>query len=301
MVRAKAVRAPDILRGFTRRLFPDAAAPSTSDVRLSQAGVFAEAARRVDEPLDLLPSGDATIVSALLWQRAATWAAAAAGAFPDGARGEEVRDLLERIAGGSESFAFVETLMKAEVARPDAQAFDITPHLATLKTFSEKLIDELERPARAERRKHMVKRWRLVAGLAAVAALIWVIAGWTRPPDLVPSARRAASSEYYPCSTSPCGDALFHTVLEKNPWVSYDFGAQKELHGIDVRNRMDCCGERAVPLVVETSNDARHWTQQARTDELFVTWSPKLRGRARYVRLRVARESYLHLSAVSIH
>ena len=104
----------------------------------------------------------------------------------------------------------------------------------------------------------------------------------------------------YACTAGECGNALFHTQSEANPWVQFDFGSEKKLHSIAVTNRTDCCYERAVPLVVETSTDGRGWKAQARATEQFMTWSAKLRGRARYVRLRIAGTNYLHLSTIVI-
>lgn len=94
---------------------------------------------------------------------------------------------------------------------------------------------------------------------------------------------------------------FFHTNEEDSPWVQYDLGEPKTFHEVEVQNRLDCCGDRAVPLVVEVSDDEKSWTQVARMDEPFARWVPTFPPRrARYVRLRVARRSILHLEAVAI-
>jgi hypothetical protein len=80
----------------------------------------------------------------------------------------------------------------------------------------------------------------------------------------------------------------------------YDFGRPVDLHSIEVENRTDCCYERAVPLVVETSLDQASWFEQARTDRAFGTWSSTLHGRAQFVRLRADKKTYLHLGAIVV-
>jgi hypothetical protein len=300
MIQASNVRAVELLRRLGRAVWPPVtSASSGNDARLTQAKLFAEIARRVDRPLDVLPEGDATLVSSLLWQRAAAFGIAASGASKDGTAGAEARALLERLAGGSESLALVEASVRSDLAMPGGESVEAT-RVATLKSFSERLIDELERPARTEHRQRVARTMRVLVAIAIVGTSLWLVALWTRPPDLVPGARRSLSSQFSPCYPGQCGDAVFHTALEANPWVAYDLGAPRRLHSIDVQNRTDCCRERAVPLVVETSNDQKTWTEQARTSEPFVTWSANLRGRARYVRLRAATTTHLHLKAVGI-
>ncbi len=43
---------------------------------------------------------------------------------------------------------------------------------------------------------------------------------------------------------------LFHTTLEKDPWVEVDLGEERAISRVTVTNRVDCCQERAVPMVV---------------------------------------------------
>jgi hypothetical protein len=68
-----------------------------------------------------------------------------------------------------------------------------------------------------------------------------------------------------------------------------------------VENRLDCCGERARPLVIEISSDRKKWTQVVRHDDFFTTWRASFpRVRARFVRVRVPGSGILHLSRVRI-
>ena len=68
-----------------------------------------------------------------------------------------------------------------------------------------------------------------------------------------------------------------------------------------VDNRTDCCSERAVPLIVETSVDHLRWSEAARRIEDFTSWKTAFPARnARWVRLRVPRRTLLHLTGVRI-
>ena len=70
---------------------------------------------------------------------------------------------------------------------------------------------------------------------------------------------------------------------------------------IDVSNRADCCQERAVPLIAEISMDRVHWKEVGRQTKEFTTWKAKFpRTDARYVRLRVPRQTYFGFADVSI-
>jgi hypothetical protein len=75
----------------------------------------------------------------------------------------------------------------------------------------------------------------------------------------------------------------------------------KTVKRVEIKNRTDCCGDRAVPLVVEVSQDDKTWTQVARREAEFADWTAKFpKTKARYVRLRVARVAMLHLDEVKI-
>jgi hypothetical protein len=304
-VSAGEVTSRDFFERLRLAVWPPSVSASSGNesARLTQAKLFVEIARRVERPLDPLPNGDPALVCVVLWQCAAAWAIAATPDFVTGGAGSaEARAILERVAGGSEALALVESLLRSDLAAPDgvrsSEAVSVT--VTNLSSFTARLIDELERPAREQQKRRNARATRLILGGAVAVLAAFLIARTLRPPDLVPSAVRTQSSFYSTCDAGQCGNALFSTKEELEPWVRYDFGTEKRLHSISLVNRTDCCFERAVPLVVETSNDGRRWKERVRTTEPFMTWSAKLNGRARYVRLRVARTSFLHLSSVVI-
>lgn len=148
-------------------------------------------------------------------------------------------------------------------------------------------------------------------GLAFVVLLVpivVVVALLPGKPDLAKGKPWHVSSIGIEChpEKSDCGgvttDILFHTKLEKDPWFEYDFGRPMEFSSLTIKNRSDFGPERAVPLVVEVSNDDKHFRQIARREDSFSTWKPSFTPqKARYLRLRVARESMLHLEGVQVH
>lgn len=101
---------------------------------------------------------------------------------------------------------------------------------------------------------------------------------------------------------APGPQVLFHTKEEESPWFMIDLETPTRVASVDVLNRQDCCRERAVPLVVELSNDTKAWREVARRDEVFSQWKASFAAQdARYVRLRVPRKTHLHLQRIGIH
>lgn len=94
---------------------------------------------------------------------------------------------------------------------------------------------------------------------------------------------------------------FFQTTIEPSPWIEFDLGRVRSLTYVRVQNRLDCCRDWAVPLVLELSSDHVHWREAARRVEPFDVWRavfPEARGR--YARLRVPRETQLQLGWVEL-
>ncbi|MDP1922172.1 MAG: discoidin domain-containing protein [Myxococcales bacterium] len=128
------------------------------------------------------------------------------------------------------------------------------------------------------------------------------------PADLAKGKPWRTSSSMFTChpDSIECGGArttiLFHTQEDAEPWFLIDLGAPTAFRSATVVNRRDDGKERAVPLVLEVSDDEQTWRQVSRRDEVFKVWKPKFDAvTARFVRVRVARRSYLHLEAVRVH
>jgi hypothetical protein len=109
----------------------------------------------------------------------------------------------------------------------------------------------------------------------------------------------SCSSPAQACSQSP--DYFFHTEEEDRPWLELDLGKLQHISAVSVENRKDCCGDRAVPLLIEVGTDRERFKQVARKDEAFDSWKATFGPLpARYVRVRAARRTMLHLARVRV-
>lgn len=92
-----------------------------------------------------------------------------------------------------------------------------------------------------------------------------------------------------------------HTQEEQSPWIEFDLGAEQKISAVRIDNRMDCCMDRAAPIVVEASSDQHHWQTAARRDSSFTSWLATFAPmNARWVRLRLEKRTSLHLRRVRI-
>jgi hypothetical protein len=94
------------------------------------------------------------------------------------------------------------------------------------------------------------------------------------------------------------------TNTEDSPHVVIDLLGDHAIGRIAVTNRADGWWDDCLPLVVELSRDDKTYTELARRESHFgfeTPWVIEASGRmARYVRVRVARRSYLALGRVEI-
>jgi hypothetical protein len=158
----------------------------------------------------------------------------------------------------------------------------------------------------------LVQRWVRTGILLAVLGLVaFMVMSSVRQamkgPDLLANKPWHASSKAYECHPKEmeCGGArsamFFHTQEEEKPWIVFDLGKAQSFSRIEVVNREDCCPERAVPLVVETSDDENNWHEVVRRTDSFREWEATFKTTtARYVRLRVDRRTSLHLVRVAL-
>jgi hypothetical protein len=176
--------------------------------------------------------------------------------------------------------------------------------------FATNLATALEAP---QHRVDKLVRQRLVrlgAALLLVLSVVLVFA-----TDLAVSFRDLAAGKTYRASSglgsggckSPaqsCPESpffFFHTADEDKPWVEIDLGKVTEFSELIVKNRSDCCADRAVPLIAEVSTKRSRWKTVARVDTTFDEWNPSFAPvEARYVRLRATRKTLLHLERVRI-
>lgn len=170
----------------------------------------------------------------------------------------------------------------------------------------------LEEAARALPRARAARylRWTLLVLIAAALIVGAVALGQQRaaPPNLArgkPTEASSLRSSYDSAAGVVDGitDAVgVHTRSEKDPWVTVDLGAPQPVAGVRVTNRSDCCQERALPLVLEVSDDGEQFVEVARRTRWFWRWSQRVRARpVRFVRLRVDGKSVLHLNEIEVY
>ncbi|HEX2672260.1 MAG TPA: discoidin domain-containing protein [Polyangiaceae bacterium] len=263
-------------------------------------------------PGNAVRSGSTAPLAANLFRQAIYWALLAQRAHATPIRPEQLwsetdRSVLQSIAGNDGEYAYFTVAMRSsfiELAEGTEEAQ--RSGAVRLRRAARRLVDDAQRVlSRLEWAK--LKR-ALRVGLALLIPAIALYLLWPAKVDLAKGATFRVSSVGAEChpEKSECGgvktDVLFHTQLEKNPWFEYDFGAPTSFSSLTIQNRTDCCPERAVPLAVEVSNDDKTFKEVVRRDSTFVIWKPSFATqRARYLRLRILRDSMLHLEAIKVH
>ena len=295
----------------------EAAARFTVEQReyLRRAKLALELGELASAPGGSVRSGSTAPLSANLFRQSLYWALLArrpeAGlASPEAIWGTADTAALSCIAAdeqelGRLTVAMRSTFVELAEASPDSQraTVDLLRRSAIrLATGTHRVLWQLE--------WSKLKRLIRVAALAPIAGvpLVLGLKALLIKPDLAlgkPWHTSTIGIECHP-EKSECGgtttDIFFHTKLEQNPWFEYDFGAPLAFSSLTIRNRKECCDDRAVPLVVEASNDDKSFQEIARRSAAFVTWQPSFPTQhSRYLRLRVPRESILHLAAVQVH
>jgi len=273
-----------------------------------QVRLMREIARQVAEPLEEFPAGRRPAVLLTLYRDIVYWALVAEhrgdpSIAPDLAAlwQQTPGDRLLRAAGGADELEALRVLL---LDTGPIAALDATDdQVARVRAFADNLYGEVEAPVRRVGRI-LIQRWlRLAAAVVAVLTIALAIRAIVRGPDLAKRKPFKVSSLLPECvkGDEGCSDVMFHTREEISRWVEFDLGGTKKIHRIDVKNRSQCCEERAIPLVAEVSADRAHWKEVGRQTTEFSTWTLKLPPTpAAYVRLRVPRVTYLHLVDVTI-
>jgi hypothetical protein len=296
------------------------AAPKTSSLRrerLRRARLAAELADRTIDPAEPLRDGSAVPLAVSLFREAAYWSLLAkselhtegkpslaelldAGKYPKPALSDDDFALVRKALVDK---SFVETAED----RADTQCRDAD----LLQAFVHGLVQS-ELDADDTVTSVLVQRW-VRTGLLVllVLGLLFAVVSSARKamqgPDLLSGKPWVASSKAYECHPKDmeCGGArsamFFHTTEEDKPWVEFDLGSAQSFTRLEVVNREDCCPERAVPLIVEVSDDKAKWREIARRTDNFREWETTVAPtKARYVRLRVDRRTSFHLVRVSL-
>ena len=100
----------------------------------------------------------------------------------------------------------------------------------------------------------------------------------------------------------------FHTAYQKDPWWQVDLGEPVRLGKVLLWNRCDACSERNSRILVSVSQDGKEWTKIYQHNGLVFygqtdgkPLAVPLQGiQARYVRVHLEGENYLHLDEVEV-
>lgn len=285
--------------------------PSTQRDLLQRASTALELAQRCVEPVDPLRSGPSLPLSLSLYREAAYWALAAQGdATPGdlpGAFASTPRDVLELAAGDAAGLERVraalvdKTFRETASEQPEQQRSDAQLADAFVKALIERQLGAERRVGRA-----LVQRWvRTMAALLLLLGLVFsalaVYDAYATMPNLAAGKPWKPSSQHTGVPKAAKGEYLFHTLDENNPWFEVDLGSPQQFSLVEVVNRRDCCPERILPTVIEVSTDRNKWKEVSRRTETYSTWEARFAPvTARYVRVRVARHSTLHLAGIAV-
>jgi hypothetical protein len=278
------------------------------EAALRQARLTLEVARRVAEPVERLPAGPTAPVLTSLYRDAVYWAllAGRATAEPDGA--PDLKQLWadlppEAFPASVRDDATLELVRRKLVESSGPDRLSATDEdVARIRRFAEALVADLDVPRRRVGQLLGI-RWAAIGGVAVVVLLIvFGVRTLVIGRNLVADRPPKTSTSWAGCSSDPgCVPLLFCTDDQADPWAEFDLGSAKPIHRVDVTNRDDCCGDRAVPLVIETSNDRVSWAELGRRNEEFTSFTLKFAPRVtRYVRFRVPKRTVFHLKDVAI-
>jgi hypothetical protein len=290
---------------------------------VGRARVALEVADRALHPSEPFAHGTAEGTACELYAQAVYWALSARMELerPSGASIESLEPpsvLLDhadpRVLASAEGAASVQRvrdlLSKSFIDLAQLEAKDRTTGAKQLRAFAQRLLEPLDSEQRRLERRWARRAARLIGVLAAlgVASLVmrWIGEGRERTRDLAPKATWNANPFWMGCESpaQECPDHqdfFFHTHEAMDPSITFDLHEERQISALSIENRRDCCGERAVPLVVEVSSDGRTFTEIARRTKQFISWHPHFRTvRARWVKLHVADRTMLHLARVRI-
>ena len=94
---------------------------------------------------------------------------------------------------------------------------------------------------------------------------------------------------------------LFHTAEETNPSATVDLLKERSVTRVVIRNRLDCCQDRGLPMVVELATSPDKYVEVARRTTPFDTWEISVTPtQARYLRVRAEKKTTLHLTGIEI-
>jgi hypothetical protein len=306
-------------RGLTaaRAALPPSSSPAHEFHR--RARLAYELAERVLDPIEPLRAGSGAALAAELFGQSAYWALCAvdhgARAIPPSQvwsseiESEPARSLPDRESREAARQALVEASFVSLAELSEEQQLQ---RALGARLLAAAALDRAEQPRRKVERLLWQRFLRIgvcvLVLLAVVAISVWRAGEWRLGTDLAVGKSWRTSSTWGRCDpvAARCGGVrtriFFHTNEDASPWIEYDLGAPGDVSRVVVKNRTDSVPDRAIPLLIEVSDDQKVYREVARRPTSFRVWRAEFpRQRARYVRLRVPRRSWLHLERVSIY
>jgi hypothetical protein len=284
--------------------------------------VALDLALRAHEPSEPFGSGPDSALAAELYRDATFWSLVALnrtrGAVPalPALWAAADRALLLRIAGDTERLEqlWLQLSQPALVGYAALSPAERLRVAAELGVFARGMVAAATASETAVQRLRSRRHWRLgllvfLLGCVLFESVPRIVDRWNTVADLALGKPWRASSAAMQCNPKErrCGNHIgprifFHTQNERSPWLELDLEDVEEISSVRVKNRSDCCGERALPLVVELSQDRTTWREVARRKRNFRKWTAKFPAQqARWVRLRVDTTSALHLEQVNVY
>ena len=291
------------------------AAKSHRRTKLEQyAMISAEVGDRTLRPLTPLRTGSAEAVSALLHKESIRATLLALGSSVGGlAEDEALRAQVTRALPQSVSFERLCELV-AEPSRTDEPEANLRVRVEEAEALAGAARALLEVTRTPERQLRQAFARRFVRTSITVVLLALAVVGGAeaggriaRGPNLAEGKPWRASSAYqgFSAAAGMCDNnktrIFFHTNRELEPWVELDLGKPTLIKRVSVRNRRDCCRDRSFPLAIEGSLDGQQWQELGRRTEPFSEWTLEFEPtKARYVRAKALKRTFLHLESLEV-
>jgi hypothetical protein len=146
----------------------------------------------------------------------------------------------------------------------------------------------------------------VIVTLGAIATLLIPIFAYFRYPSDRYEWRASSSTRGY-ASSGFLGqlDAfalVVHTGYQAEPWVEIDLEKTRTIKRVIVRQRLECCQDQGIPMVIEIAGEDKQWRQVAEKTTSFDSWSARFSPQAaRWVRIRsTAKSTAIQLREVRI-
>lgn len=270
----------------------------------------AEAGDRALHPVTPFRSGSGLVVSTLLHKESIR---ATLRAFGRDIGDESLRADVSRALPQSVSYERLRELVTETSAIDGVEGnLRVRPDEAEALAGAARALLEVARAPERQLQRAFARRYlrsSVVAVVLALAAVFAADAGAriARGSNLADGKPWRSSSVYkgFSPETGICDGRrtriFFHTNLEREPWVEVDLGEPTPITRVDVRNRRDCCRDRSFPLLIEGSLDGQAWQELGQRREPFSTWTLTFEPmKARYVRAKALKRTFLHLESLEV-